>query len=599
MTGMTHRPRPYSYSRLPTAWVDFKTGRGVLDNGAAFTARTSGRRKYPTLGDVLDSVSAGLGSAVPKIKIMFTGKVPPTEPGHRHWLLEAKTPGWETPPGRGHWLGTPPTGRFVNELTDQYVEIHLASEWFGNTGLSPAEARDAWMLLDAMLTDAFQPALSGNDRSVMMHTPGSTGTNLWAASLPAGMEPFPVDDDIAEEIHATSGQHHLEHLVAGPSMVTHEDVIPTMDPRGQSQIDSFAYVDGRFMYAAQCRELGTGPGRRLTKFETYELLDTNPYARARICLRFTVPEIWDRIGIFGVQHPNPNDGWYYPNRPGATGVTWADASEVFVAKQYGWKIEPLEAVVFNEKAQAARKRFEPGAGHASRKTVKARPLDLWSQKLMMTREFITEDPRTSDKLRRAVGGALRAILIQSIGSFASRGRGSTGVTNDPRNLPPEYASSVVRYGDTYTYKIPQKFNNRQRDFYHPEYAAQVWGRARARVLHARVNGQTTGALTIPGEHIIGIHGDAIYTSQLPVWALPVGDGGADDGKAGRLRLQGYLPGPHPVPVTRAERDALRDKALDHGTATPDQIVDQAAFIFEWDSPDDTPTSYQGQDGDQQ
>lgn len=599
MTGISHRPRPYSYNRLPTAWVDFKTGRGVLDSGAIFTSRVSGRRKQPTLGDVLNSVSAGLGAAVPKIKIMFTGKVPPTEPGHQHWLLEAKTPGWETPRGRGHWLGTPPTGRFVNELTDQYVEIHLASEWFGNTDLSPAEARDAWMLLDAMLTDAFQPALSGNDRSVMMHTPGSTGTNLWAASLPTGMEPFPVDDDIAEEIHSTSGQHHLEHLVAGPSMVTHEDVIPMMDPRGQSQIESFAYVDGRFMYAAQCRELGTGPGRRLTKFETYELLDTNPYARARICLRFTVPETWDRIGIFGVQHPNPNDGWYYPNRPNATGITWADASEVFVAKQYGWKVEPLEAVVFNEKAQSARKRFESGVGRASRKTVKARPLDLWSQKLMMAREFITDDPRTPDKLRRAVGGALRAILIQSIGSFASRGRGSTGVTNDPRNLPAEYADSVVRYGDTYTYKIPQKFNDRQRDFYHPEYAAQVWGRARARVLHARVNGQVTGALSIPGEHIIGIHGDAIYTSQLPTWALPTEEGGADDGKAGRLRLQGYLPGPHSVPVTRTDRDALRDKALTHETATPDQIVDQAAFIFEWESPEDTPTRYQPQNGDHQ
>ena len=97
---------------------------------------------------------------------------------------------------------------------------------------------------------------------------------------------------------------------------------------------------------------------------------------------------------------------------------------------------------------------------------------------------------------------------------------------------------------------------------------------------------------MPGSSIVGINGDAIYSSYLPQWALPQQQGGVDDGKAGRLRLQGYLDSPVPTPATRAARDTLRDKALKAGVQlNADAVMDQAAFDFEFTYQDDQPTSY--------
>ena len=74
--------------------------------------------------------------------------------------------------------------------------------------------------------------------------------------MPANLDPAPVDEDVAEEIHYTSGQHHIEHLVAGPSFTDHPDCLPLIDPvQGHDSIEGFAYIDGRFMYAGLCNEL--------------------------------------------------------------------------------------------------------------------------------------------------------------------------------------------------------------------------------------------------------------------------------------------------------------------------------------------------------
>ena len=47
------------------------------------------------------------------------------------------------------------------------------------------------------------------------------------------------------------------------------------------------------------------------------------------------------------------------------GQTWADASEVFVARRFGWAVEPMESVVFNETMNHAHKRFDADAGRAT------------------------------------------------------------------------------------------------------------------------------------------------------------------------------------------------------------------------------------------
>lgn len=585
---VSHRPVPWVVKPVPTVYMDFVSGRGVNWDGRPVVSGVSVGRKNPSLVDKLDAVLGCSGVIPERIQIVFTGKIPATESGQRHWLL-VKTPGWVVDDRRGHWLGSPPTGRFVHSLTLTEVEVRTAGEWFGDTLVNPVQARDSFILLDSLLASVFGSSLEkrGRDvwgKSLIMQTPARTGTNLWAASMPKFINPVPVAEDIAEELHLTSTQHHLDHLVSGPG-ITHDDVVPLIDS-SRGSIDGFSYVDGRFMYGSLCREIGMGPGVRKKKYETYELLEKNPYVRARIKVRFTVPDGWNHVGVFGLPHQDVGGGWYYPNRPGASGVTWADASEVMVAINSGWRVEPLESVVFNERMSAARTRGDGGGG-VSRGVVKARPLDDWADKLKRAREMVAADESIPPVVRQAVGAGLRAIVIQTIGAFASRGRGATGVVDDPKDVPGAYADTVRRQGTRFVYTISHKLSRGQLAYYHPEYAVQVWGRGRAKVLMGRANGHMTGALTLPGSSIIGINGDAIYSTTVPQWSRPVADGGADDGKTGRLRLQGFMPGPVPVPVTRADRDRLKAKAIAHGV----EVEDRAGFAFEWNTPADDAAAY--------
>lgn len=585
------RPQPWSPKKVATAYMDFTTGRGYLDNGTPIRPYVGRGRKNPNLTDKLDTIRHLAPATLDKVRILLTGKVPSADRNTRHWLL-VQTPGWLA---ENHLIGTPPTGRFVHELTNLEVEVRVASEWFGDTPLNPRQARDAFMFLDYLLADSFKASLPAGTQTALMLSPTATAGNLWAATIPPGLNLEPVTEDIAEELHATSGQHHQEHNVSGPVTEAHPDVVPLIDSRVVNELPRFTYIDGRFMFAALCRELGTGPAVRLNRTQAYELMCTMPDAkpRARFEIRFTVPDTWRHVGIFGVQHPNAAQGWYYPNRPGATGITWADAAEVEVGMRNGWLIEPLQAIIFNTK-MAKRHSKKDAGGRVIREQTAARPLDKWAEKLQQARQQAMHDPVVEDPvIRQAAGAALRQILLQGIGNFASRGRSGTCVVDDPKSIPPQYADTAMRKGEVWTYTVPQELSPRQQAFYRPELAVQVWGKGRARVLHAPTNHEFAGALQLPGDSIIGINGDAIYTTSYPSWALPQDTGGLDDGKAGRLRLKGYTEGPLPLPTTRAERDTLRARAEREGISLgPADIADQAAFPLEFDAPDDSPAAYQ-------
>lgn len=595
MTASSTRPRVQRVGHMPTIWMDYTTGKGVRSDGQPFKAPPGQRRKHPNLEDKLEAVATEAGAAARKVRIMFTGKIPATGQGVRHWLL-VDPANWSSP--RGHWLRTPPAGRFQHDLTGLEVEVRLASEWFGDAPLTPNEGRQAWELLDHILMYTFgrkatarsnrtKGLLPSDLRTTLMMTPTATGRNLWAAALPSRFDPEPISWDIAEEIHGFSGQHHIEHLVGSDDNPLHHDVIPTIDARARPELDQFSYIDGRFMYASLCNELGTGPAVRLTRSQASDLMHSQggEYARARYEVRFTVPHDWDHVGIFPVKHDNPKDGWYYPNRPGAQAVTWADSSEVFVALRAGWQVEPLQAVRFNESMPSTRKR-RGDSGAAEHTMVKAKPLDLWAQKLRTSRENVAGDPDVPTSIKQAVGAALRQILLNTIGGFASRGGSATATVSDIKDVPPEYQHSIEVHGDVFSYTVPQKLSDSAAPFYRPELAAQVWGRGRAKVLSSPVDGQQVGALTLPRSSIIGINGDAVYTTEMPEWALPTDRGGADDGKPGRLRLQGYLPGPVKTPRTTEERNQLRLRAQKQGADIGvGDTVDQATLPLEFDHND--------------
>lgn len=545
-TEANDRPTAFRHlKRHVTLWADYKTGQGMLGNGQRIPPRIGGRRKNPNLVDMLET-AADAGAE----RIMFTGRVPTVDRGQRHWLL-VQTPGWRQytdKNGRGHWLENHPTGRFERIATGQRVEVRTAREWFGDTPLTPEQARTSWGALEAVVARFFPDGKLSN-------SPAATGANLWAISLPKNVDPVRVTEDIAEELHRTTGQHHIEHLVAGDSLGRHADCLPMIDPAERPKIENFAYVDGRFMYAALCRELGIGPAIRLNRSQAYDLLEQDPYARARVYVKFKVPQGWNHLGIFGVQHESVADGWYYPNRPGAVGETWADTAEIQVAKAYGWQIDPQEAIVFNTKVPSLQKKGS---------MVNSRPLDTWANRLIKAREAVAGDPEMPEEVQTAVAGALRSMLIQTIGNFASWGKKETRIAYDPRDVDPA-AQDVRRKGKAFIWTVMPERNRNLNQYYRPELAVQVWARGRARLLSGPMaNGVRGGALHVPGHTLIGVRGDAIYTTELPTWSLPVEHGGADDGAIGRMRLQGFLEGPMKTPAGEAERNTLRAKAAKQG-----------------------------------
>jgi len=521
----SYRPRGWTPKEVPTIWLDHTTGQGVTREGTTVRAKVGTGRKNPNLTDLLDT-AATYGAE----RIMLSGKRPEPAPGVRHWLF-VQTPNWI--PG-SHWVaGGPPTGRFQHAVTGQKVEVRTVQEWFGDLPLTPAQARLAWNTLEEIIA-------SVDDRARLMLSPAATGTNLWAWSLPKNVNPIPVSPDMAADIKGTAGQHHYDHMVAGKSMQQHEDCVPLIDPAKTKKIQTFAHIDGRFMYSSLGRELGIGPGLRLNRAGAYALLESDPYARARFLVRFKVPDDWNHVGLLGMQHFKVEDGWYYPNRPGATGETWADAAEVFVALNAGWFVEPLEAIQFT----------------------RARPLDTFYERIKRARDRVRSNPELPDLLRDALAAALRAILVQTVGNFNSAGRSQTRVAESSFDVPAEYQSTVVQQGKLFLYQIPSTVTERARMFFHPEFAAQIWGRGRAAVLSSPsgLGHRTAGALAIPGHTLIGINGDAIYTTELPSWSLPTEHGGGDDGKNGRLRLQGLLSGSFLTPASRDARDALAKRA---------------------------------------
>lgn len=547
----TGRTTGISYgSRIPTIWVDVKTGQGVTQDGTTVTPKIGDRRRAPNLTDLLDT-AAGYGAR----RIMLCGEKPEPAPGVRHWLL-VQTPGWKA---TGHKLRAPMVGRFEHIQTGQKVDVRTAGEWFPKVSdpdsdddtplpLKPWQAREAWNVTESVIQGILP-------KQFLLYTPSRTGMSMWWQSLRRDSQkqliiPPAIDRDIAADLHRTSGQHHVEHLVAGDYASQHPDFVPLIDPAKTPKIDTFSHVDGRFMYAALGRELGIGPGIRLNRAAAYDLMTTDPFARAWYEVRFTVPEGWRHIGILGVQHENPADGWLYPNRPGARHITWADASEVAVALNAGWLVEPLQAIRWQ----------------------KDKPLDTFMSRLNKARDAVEKNRDLPWMLRKAVSSALRQILIQTVGSFASRGTTKTILVESALDIPAEYQGRATRHGKFFTYEAPGDRWESQN--YRPELAVQVWGRGRARLLSAPTaqGAPAGGALTLPGESLIGVNGDAVYSTVVPRWALLNEDGakelqstvwaadGGDDARTGRLRIKGALRGSFKTPTTREARDRLRDRA---------------------------------------
>ena len=345
-----------------------------------------------SLGEVLEWAAARPGEL--PVRVYLTGAAWPDVPG---WLLDTP-PGWAEAP-RGHYLDTAdPRGSYVHGASGRAVEVRRAAAWFGDD-VTPAQAALLWGTLEDALREAFRaPTVP-----VLLATPAATGQQLLALSWPAEADGATLDDDTAALIRSTSPQHRME--VPGFCW----DGCDAHRTRPAGPLDGLSYFDGRIMYAALLRELGTAPARRLTADQAEQLADAQPFARARYRVTFTIPQDWAHPGLLMCKHPD-GEHWHTPDRPGYRGETWADAAEVWLARQEGWAVRPREGIALAE----------------------GRPLDLWRTRLLRALEHATRALVMGG--HAAARHAIRAILIQTVGSWHSTGRLSTQTLRLPVSM---------------------------------------------------------------------------------------------------------------------------------------------------------------------
>lgn len=484
MTVAAWHPR-----KLPTLWLDV-AGKSLAD--VLWSAREAGAER-----------------------VMLTGPCPP-----RSWFL-ASVDGWEH--GAHHLdyetagLKEPlPVGRYTMPSERHTVTVRRAAEWFGGGEYTPDTARTAWDALEGVLA-THVPGAS------LFATPGATGMNCWLLSRPRSREtgelidPPQLDPDTADLIRSTSPQHRMQ-LVTPPSTV------------GAPTMPALWYLDGRWMYAALLRELGTGPVIRQTGEQCEERWQVKggPYARARYLVDFAAPVGWEHVSVFMVRaSDDPADGWTFPLQ----GRTWADAAEVELARRMGWSVRLREGLMFT-----------PG-----------RPLDTWAERLTRARDAVSDDTH-GPEVARLVRLAVRLVLLYTVGGWHSTGRDEL-TTTDSQMRPPAgegWGAPTTDADGRVIWRRRVPLTGRAAALLHPEWSSQVWGRGHVRVLDAPTaeRGVRAGALYASPADLVAITGDALTLTRRPHWA------DLDDGRPGRLRVKGHLCGPIPWPARAGDRDRL-------------------------------------------
>lgn len=438
-------------------------------------------------------------------RVMLSG--PPIP---REWFT-TRTDGWDAL--RVFPDHETPAARYRHAATGHEVEVRRAAEWFGGGDYSHNVARAAWEQTGRILN------ASGKGGAFMFRSPGATGLDLWLRGA-RGDVPDPIDADMQAEIRRTTAQHRIEIL-----------------PPKQRTMPGMWVIDGRWMYAALTREIGTAPARRLTAREADELA-RDEYAPARYRVTFAAPPEWSELGMIGLilapVDDDPRSGWHAP----PSGTAWVDAAELQLARRWGWRIEIHEAIAYE----------------------RGRPLDTWSARLIRARDAADKlDDATAPLVRSAV----RSILLHAVGSWHSAGRRETSVTSSPMIVPDGDGWGLPDELDdgraVWTRPAPDP-SPRQAAMRHPEWSARIWGRAHARILESPTGtDRHGGALYVDPRTLVSIYGDAIMTTKLPDWAL------LDDGKPGRLRVKGHVCGPVDWPTSARERDELVRAADAAGT----------------------------------
>jgi len=435
--------------------------------------------------------------------LRWVGQEVPEWVAGRHYVAESDTP----------------TARWTHTGTGLEVEIHRAGAWYGPADeYDPRTAGQAWALLESLVADKFADERRGP--GMLFSTPGTTGKSLWRHTL--GRREYPIlSPDLRQLIKSTSGQGRQELL----------------PPLGAGdELGDVAQYDGRLMYAALTAAMPSGPPTLCTG----EPVDA-PRVLAgpgRWRITATVPAGWDHVGLLPSPVAGTRGAWQYPASPGEQFDTWVSGREVSLARSLGWHLVIHEGFSF-----PSGKVLDPW-------------MTRWKSTLARLGEMVSTE-QTTPAVAELAERAIRFVILHSIGGFASAGHRVTRTAPADR---PELAGDarpidgVHREGHLLVWHERGQISPWQEQTAHPEYAAEIWARARVRLLQGPVDYPQMGALSLPRERVIAFDLDALYLSGRADWK--------DDGKPGRLRLKATSVGPHEYPRSLQElRDLMKGREI--------------------------------------
>lgn len=504
--AQTSKRTPGHVGRRDRAWYDWHTGRAVDagGRGCALPKRASVRILLERM-----SVLALTGRFGHPDMVYVCGPMPgQSRDGMRRWAWglsgaggRGLPEGWDH--GRHFWpVDGAPVLRYRRPAGPD-VEVHFAESWGFGPDDTPEGCYHALTELGGRLAGRWRGA-------VVLGTPVLTGRYTMRRAVP--------DEDrvvwearTLERVRATAGQHRFEWLRPG------------------GNVPAVAELDMRLAYGTLTANLGAGP-------EVWYGQDSfDPLARARWDISFRVPHDWPHpYGLLPVPDPGNRLLWSWPAEPGTEHSTWADGAEVAVALDAGWPVK-VYAGVGPERPQAD-------------------PLGAWGKSIAGIALALKG---AGEELAYR---AARAVLVQGIGGLVGREQLVYRV------LPFERAGDVpndaidahrIDGHVTWAERAPSQAG----DMTHPEWAAGIWGKCRARLLWKR---DGTGALNLPDEDVLGFRGDCLYLARDPGWP--------DRGRPGEWRTKWSHPGPLEV-RSLPDYDALRhrERALE-ARAAADALI---------------------------
>jgi putative DNA primase/helicase len=507
---MVERPgkmrRPFRY--VPTAYVDAHAGQGVADDAQeGGAARVISFAAGAPLAVILDA----LPSYIERVLLCGARPGDGTAAGMYRWLADGAGAGWHR--GRFYLDADFPVLRLTRREPERRIDVRRAAVWFGDGDHQPVAVRRALMTLLAALRE--KRTFSG---ARLLATPGMTGLDLWDRTHTPNQYP-PLDTETQSLIAGTSGQGRIE-LCTLPGIET---------------VPGFAYLDGRFMYAALTSELGVGPVER---DERDEYAGFRP---GRYRVRVTIPRNWDHLGLLPrtARSEWGDPIWAYPATPGESFETWADGAEVHLARDRGWEIRILERILLTQPAKGT-----------------PDPLEVWTRNLVAVRARVEANTARGGYpavIGALVADAVRNLVLHTIGAFASQGRPETLIIPEGEPLPDDAIRRQFRRDlGVWFCDVRAPLSRWGAEHRHPEWSAAIWAKARRRLLAHRVDGVLTGALAVPREAVLALRTDALYLASDPGWP--------DPGRVGIFRLKGLIDEPVAAPHDWQSLNALRDRA---------------------------------------